>query len=806
MFRQYLKFACRSLLAHPGFGLAAILTLGVAIGLNTAMFSVVDGILLKPLPFTQPERLFSLQESMNRRGVPARLPLAPGNFLDYRKTARSADLVCFASRAVSLESPNAEPERYASAVVSQGWFALLGGRIIRGRDFTPEEFEPGRDEAVIISEGLWAERFSRDESTVGLVIQMSGRPRRIVGIVESRFNFPSTNKIWAPMVFTPQEAQNRSSHRLLTVGRLRPGMTIAQAQAEFSQILATLAAEYPAFNQGKGAQVEMLIETITGNVKPSLLILICSVGFVLAIACANVANLLLARGATRAGEFAIRASLGASRGQLIGQLLTESLLLSFLGGVLGLVLAVVAFVAFRHYAPEGLPRIDAVAMDARVVLYNLAGVVVTAFLFGLLPAIRLSRVDLHTTLKDRTRGGTVRNRLRSVLVITQVAFAIMLMTGAGLLIRSLIELSRVDLGFAPDHVLTLRVFPQAVKYDNDIPAQIRFGETILRNLEGLPGLVSSSITTSLPLQGPPLYVYSVEGGPVHTAATAPTMQYFAVSPGYFETLRIPILAGRGFRVSDNATAPKVVIVNESFVRTHFPDGRAVGRRMEIGLENPPDWREIVGVVKDVKSDGLDKGVRAQVYAPYLASPSTVGTQASSFSVAVRTVNDPEGLAASVRQAVLSADRGQPVWLVQTMERTIEQTLSRERFMLFLMTAFAGVAFLLAIIGLSGLLSYTVAQRTREIGIRLAVGAQPGTVVGLILRQALVLVVVGIAIGILGSLVVGRALANLLFHTSPQDPLTLAAICSLFLLTASVASLIPARRASAIDPAVTLRAE
>lgn len=803
---QNLRFAWRSILSQPGFSFSAIIALAVAIGLNTAMFSVVDGILLKPLSFSAPEQLFSVRELAMRGSSEILFYLTPGNFLDYRRTVQSADLVCYAQSPFSLTLSNGHPERYPGVLVSEGWFRHYGARIVRGRDFSAEDFEPGRDDAVVLAEGLWTERFARDESLVGSTINLNGRSRRVIGIVESRFDFPAKNKIWAPLAFTVEEAQRRDFHRLMTQGRLRPGYSLEQARAEFSRVLSTLTAAHPAHNANKTIFMEPLTETITGKVKPALLALIGAVGFVLAIACANVANLLLARGAVRRGELAVRVSLGATRGQIVSQLLTESLLFSFLGGLLGLLFAVAAWFAIRYYAPASLPRLDQVAIDGRVALYNFGAVLLTGLLFGLIPAIRLSRVDLHSTLKERTRGGTVRDQFRSLLVVAQVAAALMLMTGAGLLIRSLHQLSLVDLGFAPDHLLTLRVTPLPAKYDEKVDAQIRLGDDILRNLEGLPGLVSAAISTNIPLQGTPRYYYLVEGGPLYTVATAPTMDYFAVTPAYFETMRIPLIAGRAFRYTDNRNAPQVVVVNETFVKLHFPDGRALGRRMQIGLGEPHEWREIVGVAKDVKNDGLDRRVRAQVYAPYFHSPSIIGNQATTFTVVVRSVNQPESLAGAVRQRILAADRSQPVWQVQSMEENIAQTLSQQRFTLFLMAVFAGVAFLLAIIGLSGVVSYTVAQRTREIGIRLAVGAQPGRVLWMVLRHAILLVLAGIFAGIVASLLVTARLESMLYNTSPRDTLTLAVIAFLFLLTAAVSGWVPARRAASIDPAITLRNE
>ena len=806
MFWQNLRFAWRSLLSNPGYAAAAILALAIGIGLNTAMFSVVDGILLKPLSFRNPDELLTLREEVLKSGGPSRYPFTAGNLYDYRAQAKSSEVVAYGQSAFSLIVPNSDPERYFGVTVTEGWFNFWGARFVRGRDFTNDDYVPGRDEAVIISSGLWKDRFAGDEAVIGRQVNLNGRMRHIVGVIDASYEYPTKAKIWAPLVLTGVDKTRRDFHAYIALGRLRPGFTIGQARAEFTTILANMTREYPQFNEHKRASVEPLVEEMTGKVRPALVTLIAAVAFVLAIACANVANLLLARGAVRKGEFAVRASLGATRGNLISQLLTESFLLSALGGTLGLVLAFAAFAAFKVFAPQNLPRIDQVAIDARVLFYNFAAVLLTGGLFGLVPALRLSKVDLHKTLKDKTRGGSARTQFRNLLVVGQVAAALMLMTGAGLLIRSLYEMSQVNLGFQPENLLTMRVTPLPSKYNDQVAKQIQFGQAIVRNLATIPGLDSSAISTDLPLQGNPRFTMHVEGGPTVTAATAPVTDYFTVSPAYFETMKIPMLKGRAFTAADTLDSPRVAVVNQEFVRVHFGNADPIGKRFEIGISDPPEWRQIVGVAHDVKNIGIDKEVRTQVYAPFFQAPSIILTQAATFSVIARTTADPAAMARAVRAKVLEADNAQPVWQIQTMRETVNNSIARERFTLFLMGIFAGVAFLLAIIGLSGVVSYTVTQRTREIGIRMALGARPAEVLWMIEKHALLLVGAGIVGGILGSMVVAKSLSSLLFQVSPYDPVTFTAIAFLFLLTALASGLLPARRASMIDPAVTLRAE
>ncbi|WP_031500193.1 ABC transporter permease [Bryobacter aggregatus] len=807
MFWQNLRFALRSLRSNPGYTAAAVIALAIGIGLNTAMFSVVDGILLKPLAFPNPHELLTLREDILTPGTTSRYPFAAGNLYDYRAQIKSVSIVAYGLSPFSLILPNSDPERYYGVTVTEGWFRLYGAKFVRGRDFTAEDFVPGKDQAVIISSGLWRDRFAADNSIIGREINLNGRPRVVVGVVDAAYEYPNKAKIWAPLVLEGVDRSRRDFHAYLAQGRLRPNFTLEQARAEFSTVLANLARQFPQYNENKRIFIEPLVEESTGRVRPALVALVGAVTFVLAIACANVANLVLARGAARKGEFAVRTALGATRFQLISQMLTESLLLSAAGGILGLVLAVIAFFTFKIYAPQNLPRLEQIVIDFRVLAYNLGAVFVSGALFGLIPAIRMSRTDLQETLKDKTRGGSSRTHFRNLLVVGQVAAALMLMTGAGLLIRSLYQLSQVDLGFQPDHLITMRVTPLPTKYNGEIDRQVQFGRDITRNLATIPGLLGYGISTDVPLQGTTVRFHiRVEGRPLQTAATAPVADYFTVSPTYFDVMKIPLQQGRRFNDNDTRSSPRVLIISEEFARIHFPNENPIGKRVEIGLSDPPEWREVVGLVKNVKNNGIDKGIRAQVYAPFFQVPSIVHTQAASISVIARTSGDPALAAQAVRAKILEADSSQPVWQIQTMEESVNNSISRERFTLFLMAVFAGVAFLLAIIGLSGVVSYTVTQRTREIGIRMAIGAKPIEVLWMIEKHALLLVASGIAGGMIGSILIARALSVLLFNVSPYDPLTLSLIALIFLVTALLSGLVPARRAARIDPAVTLRAE
>lgn len=798
-----LRYSFRSLRRNPGFAIAAILALGVGIGSNAAMFSVVDGILLKPLPFAEPERIVQVREKLLKRSGDA-IPLAAGNFYEYRDQAKTADLVAYRNSAFSLISPTSDPERYVGVQVTENWFRLFGVKLDRGREFSDDDFRPGQDHAVILSYGLWKDRFAGDEKIIGREINLNGRSRTVVGVAGADFEYPAKTKIWAPLVLEGFDKTRRDLHSLVGLGRLKPGVGIDRARTEFDALLGSMAAQFPDFNRDIQSHVTPLMQDITGPIRPALMALLGAVGFVLAIACANVANLLLARGATRRQEMAVRVSLGANRWNLVSQMLVESFVLASCGGALGIGLAYVGLQAFQRFAPKTLPRVDQVSLDGRVLLFALAAVLVTAVLFGVLPALRLSQVDPHGSLKDRAKG-SAGTGFRNALVVAQVAAALVLMTGAGLLIRSLYELASVDLGFKPNHVITMRVTPLPSKYASSVEKQIQLGRDVVTRLRQTPGIEAAGLSTDLPLQGNARFIMRVEGAPMPTVATAPLADFFTVTPGYFESMGIALKRGRVFTDSDKVGAPLAVVVNEQFVKTHFPNVDPIGKRMEVGFSQPPNWRVIVGVVSNVRNLGVDKPSASQVYGAYYQGPGLL-PGAPSFSVIGRAKGDAAEMAQIVRREILQVDNSQPVWNIQTMEETVNLSLGRERFTLMLMTIFAGVAFLLALIGLVGVMTYTVSQRTREIGIRMAVGARPLDVLLMIEKQGLALVATGIVLGTIVSLALAQSLSALLFATSATDPAVFAGVAVVFLLTGLLSGWLPARRAAAIDPAITLRAD
>jgi predicted permease len=806
MLLQNLRFAWRGLRTNPGYAVSAILALGVGIGLNTAMFSVIDGILLKPLPFERPEELYTFKEQWLTRGGSG-FPLSAGNYYEYRERAKSVKIGVYGSSPFALQMGEGNPERIVGAAVSEDWFDVFRLKLAKGRGLMASDFEPGRDEAVVIAHSVWQEKFGGAESAIGQVLQLNGKPRRIVGVLEKSLEFPGRSKILAPLVLEGEAKTRRQFHGYWGYARVNPGFSVAQARGELEGMLQQMAQVYPENNSNKRVMLTPLDQEISGRLKPALYSLVGAVAFVLAIACANVANLLLARGAVRHQELAVRTALGASRGTIVGQLMTESLLLSAFGGLAGIVFAYAAFAAFKLFAPQNLPRMDQVAMDERVFLYNLLAVIVTGVLFGAIPAWKLSKIDLHSTLKEKSRGGSVKAKFRNLLVVAQVAAALMLMTGAGLLIRSLGKLADVDLGFTAEHLLTMRVTPLPTKYDGNTAMQIQFGQNLVRNVAGVPGVKVAAISTDVPLLGSnPRFMMRRDIWPAKPTAKLPIVDYFAVSPGFIEAFGGKLKEGRTFTDADGEDSQKVAIVNESFVKKHFPGESAVGKRLDIGVADPPSWSVIVGVMSDMKIDGVDSPAPPQAFAPFWQTPGIIGTNAATFSVLARTTGDPAAMAAAVKAKVLETDKAQPVYQVQTMEETVSNSLSREKFTLFLMGVFACVAFLLAIVGLSGVVAYTVAQRTREIGIRMAIGARPADVLMMVEGQALLLVGAGIIAGVIGSLFVARSIEKLLYEVSPFDPVTFVVIALVFLVTAMVSGLLPAVRASRIDPAVTLRAE
>lgn len=801
-----LRFSVRTFRKSPGFFIVAMLALALGIGANSAMFSVIDGVLLRPLPFPESDRLVNVWETEPSRNLP-RFPAAPANYYDWRKQNQVFSVLgAYQDATFNLATSEGEPERYVGAVCDRGFFDVLGVSPMLGRVFTADEEPAGKNGVVVLSYGVWKQRFGGDPKVIGQRFVSNGIPRTIIGVMPQGFSYPPLTTMWAPLGFDDTTRERRDLHRVRVIARLKTGMTLDRARSEFQTIGVRLAQAYPFFNKGAGVAVNPLLEDAVGQIRPALFVLLGAVAFVLLIACANVANLLLAKAAGRQREIAVRSSLGAARSRIFGQMLTESLALSLAGGVLGLILAYTALRGLVALAPANLPRIAQIALDWRAICFTLIVSLITGVLFGLAPAWHASRTDLNSLLKEGSRGAGTRSRLRSALIVGQVAAALVLLAGAGLLIRSFYEIEHVDAGFQPQHVMTMQLAPALYKYRDHPDMLVQLANGITSGVSTLPGVNSVAISTSVPLAGNPIFIMRFEGRPDVTPAQAPVVNYFAVTPGYFETMGMRIIRGRALSERDTASAQRVVVINQTMVDRYFSGQDPIGKRLEIGFAVPPRWREIVGVVADVRTAGLDRDTPVQAYVSYYQDPNTVGLGPGPITVLARTSGNPAAVGNAMKSAILNVDRSQPVYAMQPMTDIIGQSIAQRRFSLVLLAFFAASALFLAALGLYGVMSYVVAQRTPEIGIRMALGARPGQVLLLVEKQGLQLVLAGAAIGVVGGLLLTRLMMSLLFHVSPSDPAALVAGAITLLAVSIAACYLPARRASRVDPLIALRYE
>jgi putative ABC transport system permease protein len=802
---QDLRYGLRMLLKNPGFTVIAVLALALGIGANSAIFSVVNAILLRPLPYKNPSQLVMIWEKATHLGFPKNTP-SPANFLDWQKqNTLFQGMGAFAERSFNLTGVG-EPERMDGRRVSANLFDLLGVKPIIGRTFVADEDKLGT-KVVLLNESLWKRRFGGDPSVIGRSLALNGESYTVVGVLPNSVRLPGfgnwRDQVWVPLAFSSDEASNRGDHFLEVIGRMKPGITVAKARAEMETIAARLAQEYPRFNVRIDAVVNPLQEEIVGNMKPALWILLGAVAFVLLIACANVANLLLARAAVRHKEIALRLALGADRSRLTKQLLVESVMLSLLGGVVGLGFAYAGLNVLTRFIPPDVAHAETIAIDAKVLFFTLLIAVVTGLIFGLAPASQASHFNLNDTLKEggRDSGAGVRGkRLRNSLVIAEVAVSFILLIGAGLLINSFMHLRNLNPGFRADHLLALNVDLSEVKYP-DTARRTAFFDEVLRRAQLLPGVQSVAVAGNLPFtyNGDSMGI-AVEGIPDPPTDQWPDVIYRAVGPGYFSTMGIPLVRGRDFTDQDTLDSTLTVVVSEKTAKHYWPNEDPIGKRLKTGsTTSDSPWRTVIGVVKDVRQNDFIAEPKMQLYLSYRQLKSL-----TSNALVVRTTVDSLSLAASVRNAIWAVDKDQTVANIDSMEHIVASAVARQRFSMLLLAIFAGVALVLAAVGIYGVMSYSVAQQTHEIGIRMALGAQRGDVLKLTIGKGLRLVITGVVIGLASAFVLTRVMASLLFGVSATDPITFVTISFVLVSVAALASYIPALRATRVDPMVALR--
>lgn len=803
-----LRFAIRSLLKRPGFSLVIVVTLALGIGANTAIFSVVNAVLLSPLPYKQPERLFAVWAKNEKRNL-TQQPVSYLNYLDWKEQNQVFEHLA-AVRAESLNlTDQAEPERINGVRITVNILSLLGIKPALGRDFLPEEGQPEKSAVALVSYGLWQRRYGGDPNLIGQTLTLDAKPYTVIGILPPGVKYPGLMlpptgaEIWIPFIVSP--SQNlRGFANLRLVGRLKAGVALEQAQTEMDVIARRLEQQYPQDNTNLGIGVVSLQEQLVGNVRLALMILLGAVGLVLLIACVNVANLMLARAAGRKAETALRAALGASRWQLSKQLLTECLTLSLTGGTVGVLLAYVGVEWVKTLNVASLPRLDEISINPKVLGFTFLVATFTGLIFGLLPALQFSRVELTENLKEGRKGaagGALHGRWLRALVVAEIALAMILLAGAGLLLRSFRLVTEVDPGFNPQNVLTLSAPLPQTNY-RDQQQQLAFYETALARLNALPGVASASATFRVPLVGLATVTFTAEGKPV-PVGNEPTADYRTISFDYFRTMGIALRNGREFTEHDKVDTPDAVIINEELARRFFPNEDPVGKRLQLGTEKTR-FREIVGVVGNAKLTSLDGGVDPAIYVPQEQNTWPQALRISSF--VIRTTVEPRGLIPSIRKELHSIDSSLPVTQLQTMEEIMHNSLAQRRFNLTLLMIFAAVAGLLAIVGIYGVMSYNVTQQTHELGVRMALGAQQSAILKMVVGDGAKLALAGVLIGLAGSLMMTRLMSGLLYGIAATDLVTFITIAPSLFAVSMLASFIPARRASKVNPIIALRGE
>jgi putative ABC transport system permease protein len=806
---QDIRYGFRGLWRNPGFAIIASLSLALGIGANTAIFSVVNAALLRPLPFHDPDRLVMVWEDASFAGFPRNTP-APANYADW-KTQNQVfeDMGALAVNSFNLTG-DGEPEKIDSYEVTANFFSMLGVEPALGRVFLPGEDTPGV-RVTVLSYGLWERRYGADRGVIGKEILLNGEKYTVVGVMPAGFQFLNPEVgLWVTTAFTPEILANRGGHYLTVVARMKPGVTLIQADADIKTIMRRIARDYPNQAGRLDAFVMPLRDQLAGDARRPLMVLLVAVGFVLLIACANVANLLLTRAASRGREIAVRAALGAGRLRILRQLLTESVLLSFFGAAVGLLFATWSFGFLRRLIPEGLALSTSLTMDLRALAFTLVITLLTGLIFGLAPALQASKIDLNEALKQGGRTGPSggSNNLRGAMVVLEVAMSLVLLVGAGLLIQTFFKMLNQYSGLQPEFVLTMRTQLPRGKYD-EAPKRNAFYDQTLERVKSLPGVISAGYTMSVPLDWKGgTSGFWVEGRSVEQAVSQ-DLSYDAnhrqVSAAYLQTMGISLRKGRYFNESDSEKSIPVAIINETMARQYWPGEDVVGKRFKIGdPDSPEPWRTVVGVVADVRQMGMDSPVKAEMYLPY--RQMTTHSFFAPRDLVVRTSVDPMSIVAAARREIHAVDPNQPVSNIRTMETVLEDEIGQRRLAMTLAAVFAGLALSLATLGIYGVLSYFVVQHTREIGVRLALGARRRNVLGLVMKKGMTLALIGVAIGLVAAFALTRLMSSLLYEVRATDPITFVAVAAMLTVVALLACYIPARRATKVDPMVALRCE
>jgi putative ABC transport system permease protein len=817
---QDLRYGARMLLKNPGISFVVVLALALGIGANTAIFSVVNAVLLRPLPYDEADRLVFLTESSKTMDE---ISVSYPDFTDWRNQNHVFEKIGVYNRESYNLTGGGEPERILAAQASADLFSALRVQAAIGRVFNNDEDKPGGAPVVVLSYALWQRRFGGQPGIINQQLTFNNKSYTVIGVMPQGFQFPRLAEMWVPVgqLSGTESWQERGNHPGLNgVARLKPGVTLTQAKAEMDNIAANLEKQYPDSNAGNGVHVQPMLDAFVSDVRPTLWVLFAAVGFVLLIACANIANLLLARASARRKEMAIRAALGAGRWRIARQLLTESVLMSLAGAAFGLLVARWGIELILYISPNAIPRSQEIGLDWRVLAFTLGVAFVTGVLFGLVPALQAGVVDVHETLKETGRSVTSRQWLRNSLVVAEVATTLVLLVGAGLMIRSFYHLQKVNPGFSYEHLTSFSISAPEKKYATE-QQRISFYNRLLENISSLPGVESAAAASGLPLGNNGWQTgFTVEGRQPPPRDQIPLMEVCLVTPDYFRSMNIPLKRGRYFTSQDDRSwlagrdlsklgederttaGVNSIIIDEEFAQRHWPNEDPVGQRIRLGGTDPKaPVVTVLGVVGRVKMEGLSQdSKRVQGYFSF----AQLGN--GSMTVIIKGSSDPNQLAAAVRQQLKQIDPDQPIYNVRTMNEIRADSVAPERLNLTLLSIFAGLALLLAIVGIYGVMSYSVTQRTHEIGIRMAIGAQPRDVFRMVIRQGMMLALIGVGLGLAGAFGLTRLMATMLFGVQPTDPATFAVIAILLTLVALVACYVPGRRATKVDPVVSLRYE